>query len=64
MGRGRKKWEIKEKEAKKELRRQARTFPYRSCSVRCVECEGQEKIWTEVWGSPPREEQSGGNYKN
>ena len=32
---------------------------YRYFFVRDVGCEGQDKIWTEVWGSPPQEEQRG-----
>ena len=28
-----------------------------SLSVKSVGCEGQEKLWTEVWGSTPQEGQ-------
>ena len=32
---------------------------HRSLSVRGVGCKKQEKIWMEVWGSPPLEGQRG-----
>ena len=45
--RGRKRWKIKEKEAKKELDvRRGRS--HRSFSIRDVGFEEQEKIWTEM----------------